>query len=94
MPATGRTARAHGAEYYFSTVDPKVYGSDTKVPHNVTGLIGVMAGAHSDLATGAMQVHWAMALAAGVGTFLTAAYFLWYFQQGFLGPANPQRPDP
>ncbi len=43
---------------------------------------------------GAMQVHWAMALAAGVGTFLTAAYFLWYFQQGFLGPANPQRAIP
>ena len=43
---------------------------------------------------GAMQVHWAMALVAGVGTFLTAAYFLRYFQQGFLGPANPQRAMP
>jgi len=39
---------------------------------------------------GALQVHWSMALAAGAGTFLTAAYFLWYFQQGFLGSVNPQ----
>ena len=53
-------------EYYFSTVDIKVYGSDTKVPHNVTGLIGVMEGAHSDLRTGLpkqmTEVHEAMRL--------------------------------
>ncbi len=39
-------------EYYFSTVDNKRYGADTKVPHNVSGLVGVMEGAMSDLRTG------------------------------------------
>ena len=39
---------------------------------------------------GALQSHWAMAIAAGMGTFLTAAYLFWYFQRGFLGPANPR----
>ena len=39
-------------EYYFSTVDNIKYGCDTKVPHNVMGLIGVMEGAMSDLRTG------------------------------------------
>ena len=36
---------------------------------------------------GAYEVGWLMALAAGAGTFLTAAYFLLYFQRGFLGPS-------
>src|SRR5690606_27088760 len=31
-------------EYYFSTVDNEVYGSGTKLPHNITGLVGVMNG--------------------------------------------------
>ncbi len=39
-------------EYYFSFVDPVGYGSGTKLPHNVTGLIGVMNGHQSDLRTG------------------------------------------
>jgi hypothetical protein len=39
-------------EYYFSTVDPAGYGSGTKLPHNVTSLLGVMDGAQSDLRTG------------------------------------------
>ncbi len=39
---------------------------------------------------GAYQAHWVMAIAAGAGIFLTAAYFLWYFQRAFLGPANPR----
>jgi hypothetical protein len=39
-------------EYYFSTVDNEVYGSGTKLPHNVTGLLGVMNGYMSDLRTG------------------------------------------
>jgi hypothetical protein len=39
-------------EYYFSTVDPVGYGCGTKLPHNVTGLLGVMDGAQSDLRTG------------------------------------------
>jgi uncharacterized protein YbcC (UPF0753/DUF2309 family) len=39
-------------EYYFSYVDPTGYGSGTKLPHNVTALLGVMDGAQSDLRTG------------------------------------------
>jgi hypothetical protein len=39
-------------DYYFSTVDPVRLGSDSKMPHNVTGLFGVMNGACSDLRTG------------------------------------------
>lgn len=39
-------------EYYFSTVDPAVYGSGSKVYHNVTGRIGVMTGNFSDLRMG------------------------------------------
>jgi uncharacterized protein YbcC (UPF0753/DUF2309 family) len=36
-------------EYYFSFVDPTGYGCGTKLPHNITGLLGVMDGAASDL---------------------------------------------
>jgi uncharacterized protein YbcC (UPF0753/DUF2309 family) len=39
-------------EYYFSYVDPARYGCGTKLPHNVTSLLGVMDGAQSDLRTG------------------------------------------
>lgn len=39
-------------EYYFSHVDPRGYGCGTKLPHNITGLLGVMDGAQSDLRTG------------------------------------------
>ncbi len=39
-------------EYYFSYVDPVGYGSGTKLPHNITSLLGVMDGAASDLRTG------------------------------------------
>jgi uncharacterized protein YbcC (UPF0753/DUF2309 family) len=39
-------------EYYFSYVDPTGYGCGTKLPHNVTSLVGVMDGAQSDLRTG------------------------------------------
>ncbi len=39
-------------EYYFSHVDPSGYGSGTKLPHNITSLLGVMDGAASDLRTG------------------------------------------
>ena len=39
-------------EYYFSFVDNERYGCGTKLPHNVTGLIGVMNGQASDLRTG------------------------------------------
>jgi uncharacterized protein YbcC (UPF0753/DUF2309 family) len=39
-------------EYYFSTVDPSGYGCGTKLPHNVTSLLGIMDGAASDLRPG------------------------------------------
>jgi len=39
-------------EYYFSYVDPTGWGSGTKLPHNITSLLGVMDGAASDLRTG------------------------------------------
>ena len=39
-------------EYYFSHVDPVGYGCGTKLPHNITSLLGVMDGAASDLRPG------------------------------------------
>jgi uncharacterized protein YbcC (UPF0753/DUF2309 family) len=42
-------------EYYFSFVDNERYGCGTKLPHNVTGLVGVMNGHAGDLRTG---LHW------------------------------------
>ncbi len=39
-------------EHYFSAVDNKVYGSDSKVVHNVVGGFGVMLGSGGDLRTG------------------------------------------
>ncbi|MBN9121483.1 MAG: DUF2309 domain-containing protein [Planctomycetes bacterium] len=39
-------------EYYFSHVDSPGYGCGTKLPHNITSLLGVMDGAASDLRTG------------------------------------------
>ena len=39
-------------EYWFSVVDNTGYGCGTKLPHNITGLIGVMDGHQSDLRTG------------------------------------------
>ena len=39
-------------EYYFSFVDNERYGCGTKLPHNVTGLVGIMNGYEGDLRTG------------------------------------------
>lgn len=39
-------------EYYFSFVDATGYGCGTKLPHNITSLLGVMDGAASDLRPG------------------------------------------
>jgi uncharacterized protein YbcC (UPF0753/DUF2309 family) len=50
--AMGPVGAGINLEYYFSSVDNRVYGCDTKVPHNVSGLMGVMEGAASDLRTG------------------------------------------
>ncbi len=51
-------------EYYFSSANNDRYGCGSKVMHNVSGLIGVMEGASSDLRTGLprqmIEVHEAM----------------------------------
>jgi uncharacterized protein YbcC (UPF0753/DUF2309 family) len=64
--AVGPVGAGINLEYYFSTVDNKRYGCDTKIPHNVSGLIGVMEGVMSDLRTGLplqmVEVHEAMRL--------------------------------
>ena len=39
-------------EYFFATVDNAKYGSGSKLPHNVSGLMGIMNGHASDLQTG------------------------------------------
>jgi uncharacterized protein YbcC (UPF0753/DUF2309 family) len=39
-------------EYYFCYVDNKGYGCGTKLPHNISALLGVMDGAASDLRSG------------------------------------------
>ena len=39
-------------EYYFSSVDPAVYGSGSKVTHNVVSGVGVMHGSQGDLQAG------------------------------------------
>lgn len=39
-------------QYFFSVVDSPGWGSGTKLPHNVTSLLGVMDGAASDLRAG------------------------------------------
>jgi uncharacterized protein YbcC (UPF0753/DUF2309 family) len=39
-------------EYFFSAIDNQKYGAGTKLPHNVTSLLGLMTGYCSDLRTG------------------------------------------
>lgn len=39
-------------EYFFSRIDPEVYGAGSKLPQNVVGGFGVMTGIESDLRTG------------------------------------------
>ena len=39
-------------EHYFSTTDNEVYGSGSKVYHNVVGRLGIMSGPWSDLRLG------------------------------------------
>ncbi len=55
MQAVIRVCGGISLEYYFSTVDNVGYGCGTKLPHNITSLIGVMEGATSDLRTGLSQ---------------------------------------
>lgn len=50
--AAGPVGAGINLEYFFSSVDAERLGAGTKLPHNVTGLFGVMNGASSDLRTG------------------------------------------
>lgn len=52
LSAGGPVCAGISLEYYFSFVDNEGYGCGTKLPHNVTGLMGVMNGHASDLRTG------------------------------------------
>lgn len=52
LMAVGPVGAGINLEYYFSFVDPAKYGCGTKLPHNITGLIGVMDGHATDLRTG------------------------------------------
>lgn len=52
LAAGGPVCAGINLEYYFSFVDNEGYGCGTKLPHNVTSLVGVMNGHSSDLRTG------------------------------------------
>ena len=52
LAAVGPVGAGINLEYWFSAVDTERYGCGTKLPHNVTGLLGVMNGHGSDLRTG------------------------------------------
>ncbi|MBI3298974.1 MAG: DUF2309 domain-containing protein [Elusimicrobia bacterium] len=52
LGAGGPVCAGINLEYYFSVVDNERYGCGTKLPHNLTGLVGVMNGPSSDLRTG------------------------------------------
>ncbi len=64
--ANGPVGAGINLEYYFSTVNNEMYGCSSKVTHNVTGFLGVMEGASSDLRTGLprqmIEIHEAMRL--------------------------------
>ncbi|MBF0184608.1 MAG: DUF2309 domain-containing protein [Magnetococcales bacterium] len=64
--AAGPVGAGISLEYYFSTVNNERYGCGSKITHNVTGLLGVMEGAFSDLRTGLpkqmIEIHEAMRL--------------------------------
>jgi uncharacterized protein len=50
--AIGPVCSGINLEYYFSYIDSQGWGCGTKLPHNLTSLLGVMDGAASDLRTG------------------------------------------
>jgi uncharacterized protein len=52
LESVGPVGAGINLEYYFSAVDKSGYGCGTKLPHNVTGLLGIMDGHASDLRTG------------------------------------------
>ena len=52
LAAVGPVGSGINLAYMLSGIDPLGYGCGTKLPHNLTGLIGVMDGHASDLRTG------------------------------------------
>ena len=52
LASSGPVGAGINLEYYFSYVDPHGYGCHTKLPQNVSGLLGVMDGHRTDLRTG------------------------------------------
>ncbi len=52
LAAVGPVCGGINLAYLFSRIDPLGYGAGTKLPHNITGLLGVMDGHASDLRTG------------------------------------------
>jgi hypothetical protein len=52
LAAVGPVASGINLAYYFSAVDRLRFGCNTKLPHNIAGLVGVMDGHASDLRTG------------------------------------------
>ena len=52
LETAGPVGAGINLEYYFSFIDPIAYGCGTKLPHNISGLLGVMEGHSSDLRTG------------------------------------------
>lgn len=59
-------------QYHFSRIDSTGWGSGSKLPHNITSLLGVMDGAASDLRTGlpwqGVEIHEPMRLLVVVET--------------------------
>ncbi len=53
-------------QYFFSAIDSPGWGAGTKLPHNITALLGVMDGASSDLRSGlpwqSVEIHEPMRL--------------------------------
>ncbi|MEX0701761.1 MAG: DUF2309 domain-containing protein [Planctomycetales bacterium] len=76
-------------EYYFSFVDPTGWGCGTKLPHNISALLGVMDGAASDLRTGLpwqmVEVHEPVRLLMIVETIAEAMSGLMDRQPGIGG---------
>ena len=53
-------------EHYFTATDPEVFGSGSKIYHNVVGRVAVMSGPQSDLRTG---LAWQTVMRGGDQTF-------------------------
>ena len=79
-------------EYYFSHVDSAGFGAGTKLPHNITGLIGVMDGAASDLRTGLpwqmVEIHEPVRLLIVLETTPAKAEAIFAAQPGIARPVR------